>query len=269
MITFAAAAVGLYLIASWRLGREAVSGTAEAQRRDRWNLLPGALAALCHLLTHVVAWRSMQAVDLHFFAALSLVTLGMVVLSTMVSLFRRLDALGGVVYPLAAVCVFVYSLRGPTAPAALDWRLSLHALLALLAFATLAVAALLAVMLWLQEAALRRRQLDSPLLRWLPPLTELESLLFRTIAAGFVLLSAALLTGALFVDDLLAQHLMHKTVLSALSWLVFGALLYGRYRHGWRGRRAVRLTVGAMSLLLLAFFGSKFVLELVLQRVAA
>src|SRR3546814_9686817 len=88
----------------------------------------------------------------------------------------------------------------------------LHALGALLAYATLAVAALLAIMLWLQERALRRRDFHA-WLRVLSPLTELEILLFRTITAGFVLLTATLLTGVLFVDDLFAQHLVHKTVL--------------------------------------------------------
>ena len=103
-------------------------------------------------------------------------------------------------------------------------------------------------------------------LRALPPLTELESLLFRTIAVGFVLLTATLLTGVLFVENLLAQHLVHKTVLSVLSWLLFGGLLLGRWRYGWRGKVAVRWTLAAMALLVLGFFGSKFVLELVLHR---
>ena len=150
-------------------------------------------------------------------------------------------------------------------PDPLDWRLLLHAWLALLAYATLAIAALLAIFLWAQERALRRREFHR-WLRALPPLTELETLLFRTISVGFVLLGAVLLTGVLFVDDLLAQHLVHKTVLSVLSWLAFGALLLGRWRFGWRGATAVRWTLAAMVLLLLAFFGSKFVLELVLHR---
>ena len=218
---------------------------------------------------HVSVWQRIGGVELSFFSALSLVALGMAMLSTGVAWTRRFDALGGIVYPLAAVLVGAYALQGSGRVEALDWRLKLHALLALLAFATLAVAAVLALMLWLQEATLRRRELDAPLLRWLPPLTELETLLFRTIAVGFGLLSAALLTGALFVDDLLAQHLVHKTVLSVLSWLVFAALLYGRVRHGWRGRRAIRMTLWAMALLLLAFFGSKLVLEMILHRTAA
>ena len=100
----------------------------------------------------------------------------------------------------------------------------------------------------------------------LPPLTELETVLFRTIAVGFALLTATLLTGALFVHDLFAQHLAHKTVLSILSWLVFGLLLFGRWRYGWRGRTAVFSTLWAMLFLFLAFFGSQFVYDFVLHR---
>ena len=91
-------------------------------------------------------------------------------------------------------------------------------------------------------------------------------MLFRVIAAGFALLTLTLVTGALFVGNLFGQHLVHKTVLSIVAWLVFGVLLYGRWRSGWRGRRAVNLTLIGMAVLVLAFFGSKFVLELILHR---
>src|SRR5690606_29883969 len=177
----------------------------------------------------------------------------------------RMAALGVVAFPLAAVLLVAYHLHGHTTSTVLGWRLQLHAWLALLAYATLAIAALLALMLRVQERALRRRTF-SAWLRSLPPLTELESLLFRTIGAGFALLSLTLLTGVLFVEDFLSQHLVHKSVLSMLSWLVFGGLLLGRWRYGWRGVRAVRWTLTAMVLLLLAFFGSKFVLNLVHGR---
>lgn len=216
-----------------------------------------------HALVHAMDWAATGGADLHFFAALSLVTLAMAVLTTAVGARGRMALLGVVVYPLAAAALLGHELRGNLEPIPLDWRLQLHAWLALLSFATLAVAALLAGMLWLQERALRRHALRG-WLRALPPLVELEALLFRTIKAGFVLLSATLLTGVLFVHDLLAQHLVHKTVLSALSWLVFGALLAGRWRYGWRGRTAVRWTLVAMGLLVLGFYGSKFVLEVVL-----
>lgn len=230
--------------------------------------VPAILAILLHALYHLLAWREVGSADMHFFAALSLVGLGMAILTLLVGLRGRMGALGVIVFPLAAATLVTYAATGQGGPLeGLDWRLQLHAWLALLAYATLAVAALLAVLLWAQERALRRREFH----RWLhalPPLTQLELLLFRTIGAGFVLLSATLLTGIVFVHDLFAQHLIHKTVLSILSWLAFGALLIGRRRYGWRGRAAVGWTLAAMALLVLAFFGSKFVLELVLQRPA-
>jgi len=81
-----------------------------------------------------------------------------------------------------------------------------------------------------------------------------------------VLLTFTLLTGALFVGDLFGQHLIHKTVLSIIAWLVFGALLFGRWRYGWRGRTALRWTLTGFVLLMLAYPGSRFVLEVLLHR---
>ena len=251
-----------YAGASTLLARRALAGDAPA--RDA--ALPLALAAIVlHAGWHLHGWRITGGPDLHFFAALSLVALGMAALTSAMTFMRRLQALGIVVYPLAALMLALAVGYGHVRAQPLDWRLQLHAWLALLAFATLAIAALLAVLLWLQERALQRRELGG-WLRALPPLVQLETLLFRTIAAGFALLTLALITGVVFVDNLMAQHLVHKTVLSALSWLVFGWLLFGRWRYGWRGPRAVKFTLSAMALLLLAFFGSKFVLELILHR---
>ena len=236
----------------------------DARDRSGW-LAVAAIAVLLHGAAHVAGWRHDHALDLHFFSALSLVGLGMAVLTTIYGASGRMAALGVVVYPLAAASALAWAGHGRIGSVALPLPLQVHAWSALLAYATLAVAALLALMLWVQERALRRRDVRG-WLRALPPLTELETLLFRTIAVGFVLLTATLLTGLLFVDDFLGQDVLHKTVLSLLSWLLFGALLVGRWRHGWRGAKAVRWTLAAMALLVLAFFGSKFVLELVLRR---
>lgn len=258
------AAIALYGLASWRLGRHAV-----AADRAHEGLWLGLAAALLHAAVHVMDVLRTQTVPLGFFPALSWVALGMAALSTGVAWTRRFEALGSLVFPIAALTL-VGLVLFPAAPptSELNWPLRLHALLALLAYATLSLAAALSILLALQERLLRLRRLDHPLLRRLPPLTELETLLFRTLGAGFLLLTLALTIGAVFVESLFAQHLVHKTVLSAISWLVFSALLLGRLRYGWRGRRAIRLTLAAMALLLLAFFGSKFVLELVLERTA-
>ena len=267
-MTIVLIALALYLAAAGLLIAEVRRDDGRGpDRRSRTWLLPAIAGVALHAVTHLLEWRGAGGADLHFFAALSLVGLGMALLTTAVGAAGRMAALGVVVFPLAALALVGYRSYGHVPAQHLDWRLLLHAWFALLAYATLAVAALLAMMLWLQERALRRREFHQ-WLRALPPLVELETLLFRTIAVGFILLTATLLSGVLFVEDLFAQHLVHKTVLSVLSWLVFGGLLLGRWRYGWRGTTAVRWTLIAMVLLLLAVFGSKFVLELVLQRPA-
>ena len=80
------------------------------------------------------------------------------------------------------------------------------------------------------------------------------------------MLTVAIASGAVFVNDIFAQHLVHKTVLTIIAWLLFSLLLWGHYQLGWRSQTAVRLTLAGFIILMLAFFGSKLVLELVLQR---
>lgn len=261
-MTIVLIAIALYLLSAGLLARRLAE--AGAQVPPALWAAP-ALAAVLHATAHALAWREAGGANLHFFSALSLVGLGMAGLTLLVGIRGRMAALAVIVFPIAAVTLGLYAWIGRQDPQPLDWRLQLHAWCALLAYATLAIASVLAILLWVQERALRRRRLHG-WLRALPPLTELESLVFRTITVGFGLLTATLLTGALFVEDLMAQHLAHKTVFSVLSWLAFGALLLGRRRYGWRGAKAVRWTLAAMALLVLAYFGSNLVLELILGR---
>ena len=101
-------------------------------------------------------------------------------------------------------------------------------------------------------------------IRALPPLQTMESLLFEMIGAGFVLLTLALVSGFTFLEDMFAQRLAHKTILSITAWIVFGALLWGRLRFGWRGQKALIWTLSGFVVLMLAYFGSKVVIELIL-----
>lgn len=258
---FALIAVALYLLAAGLLARPLL-GRGEPLNRSADGA--AALAVLIH--TGILLGMHRGALDLHFFAALSLVGAVISALTLIVNLNRPVAALGVVLFPLAALLLAIDVFAAPaTRPIAMEWQIKLHVTVALLAYGVLSVAALLAILLALQERALRHRQFGA-LLRALPPLTLTESLLFRLIGAGFVLLTLTLLSGVLFVDSLFAQHLIHKTVLSIVAWAVFGALLIGRWRYGWRGRRAVNLTLLGMVILLLAFFGTKFVLEIVLNR---
>lgn len=139
-----------------------------------------------------------------------------------------------------------------------------HVLGSLLAFAVFFMAAMQAVLLAWLDHRLRNHQLTG----WtqhLPPLQHIEAYLYRLIALGFTLLSFSLITGWLFLEDMFAQHLAHKTVLSMLAWLVFAVLLLGRWLAGWRGRTSIRWTQAGFMLLLLSYFGSKFVIEVVLK----
>jgi ABC-type uncharacterized transport system permease subunit len=145
------------------------------------------------------------------------------------------------------------------------WELTAHVVLSTLAYALLTVGAALALAQAALDRRLRRRK-PLGLLAALPSIESLESGMFQAIAAGFALLSLALFSGFVFVDNFLAQHLVHKAVLSCLAWIVFAVLLAGRWYLGWRGRTALRWTLGGFVLLGLAYFGTKLVLEGILGR---
>lgn len=205
--------------------------------------------------------------NLSFFNAMSVSAWLMALLLLTAALRRPIENLGIFLLPLAAVSVVLevryplVDLLPPDAPPGLD----LHVLVSLLAYSLLTLAAVQAVLLAIQDAKLHRHH-PGGFVRALPPLQTMESLLFEMITIGFVLLGLALLSGFVFLEDMFAQHLVHKTVLSIVSWLVFGVLLWGRYRHGWRGRVAIRWTLAGFVVLALAYFGSKAALELILTR---
>ena len=146
-----------------------------------------------------------------------------------------------------------------------NWEIAAHIVLSTLAYALMTISVALAIASALLDRRLRRRQ---PLgwLAILPSIEGLEYGAFHALAAGFAVLTLALFSGFMFIEDLFAQHLIHKTVLSCLAWTVFAILLFGRWRFGWRGRTATGWTLGGFALLGLAYFGSKIVLESFLGR---
>lgn len=245
------------------------------------NLRPGSVPR-----AHVAMWLSLGAVLLHalvlyqtmlvpggldigFFHALSLVTWSIVALVLVLAARAPVSSLGLGLFPLAAIAlvlalVFGGSSTAPTVPTTSS-GLEFHILVSICAYAVLGLATMQAVLVGLQQRLLHEHH-PGRAMRVLPPLSVMETLLFRMIGIGFALLTLALASGFLFLDDMFAQHLVHKTVLSILAWAVFGTLLVGHHLFGWRGPTAVRLTIGGIVLLVLAYFGSKFVLELILER---
>ena len=221
------------------------------------------------VVVHAIALHELLFVpgglDLGFYQVMSLVGWQVAIVVLLATARLPLAGVAAAILPVAALSALAPVVLESSSVREIDMGLAAHALLSLLAYALLAVAAVQAIVLAVQDRQLHRRRTDG-WVRALPPIELMESLLFRFIAAGFVLLGGALLTGFAFVDDLFAQHLVHKTVLSVLAWALFGVLLWGRWQRGWRGRTALRWTLAAFVALALAYFGSKLVLELILER---
>ena len=147
-----------------------------------------------------------------------------------------------------------------------NYWLDLHIILSLSAYAILLMATIHALLLWVQDRELKKKQKRRIWVNLLPPFQVMESLLFDLIITGFALLTAALAFGFFTIDHFFAQHLAHKTAFSIISWFLYGSLLIGHYKFGWRGRKAIRFTIWGFVLLAIGFIGSKFVLEMILGR---
>ncbi|PWT76307.1 MAG: cytochrome C biogenesis protein [Proteobacteria bacterium] len=184
-------------------------------------------------------------------------------------IFYRLEGLEAIIFGAAAVLVWAPLLLPSVRPLAHTDQPAfyVHLMISMLASSLFTIAALQALMMAALERRLHGGRLPAFLLS-LPPLLTMETLLFRFIAVGFVLLSLTLFTGMVFSEELFGQPLKfnHKVVFGILSWAIFAALLAGRQIYGWRGRRALRYTIAGFVALILAYIGSKFVLEIVLHR---
>lgn len=182
------------------------------------------------------------------------------------SAWTPLRGLGALLLPVVGTGAFL-SLAGNSVPGAVhpDWQVQSHVVLSLFSYGLFTLAALLALLMRLQEKSIRTGR-PGRFLRLMPPLIAAEQAMFACIGLGFAMLSLAIFSGLVFVENLLAQHLVHKTVLSLLGWLVFATLLFGRWRFGWRGQTAAAWTLAGFGLLLLAYFGTRIVLETVLGR---
>jgi ABC-type uncharacterized transport system permease subunit len=230
-------------------------------------LLLGAL--LLHGVTLAQEIFPDNAMRFGFAVALSLILWLAIALYWIESFYARMEGLQMLGLPLAAVCVLLpaalpgqHLLANADSPA-----FRVHFLMAMLAYSLFTLAALHAVLMAVAEKRLHRGRL-TPLFAGLPPLLTMEALLFRLIHVAFVLLTLTLASGILFSETLFGKALPfnHKTVFAILSWLIFAALLAGRHLRGWRGRVALRWTLAGFGALLLAYVGSRFVLEVILGR---
>ncbi len=183
--------------------------------------------------------------------------------------FYKLEGLQTLVLPVAAAAALlpvVIPSPGPL-PNTEFAAFKFHLLIAMLAYSLFTIASLHVLLMALLERRLHDGSLPE-VLQQMPPLLTMEKLLFRIIWAGFILLTLTLASGVIYTEELFgrAARFNHKTVFGVLSWIIFAALLVGRHVRGWRGRVAVRWTLAGFLTLVLAYIGSKFVLEVILGR---
>lgn len=258
-------AYGLLAIYFWRAH---IRG--ECDERCRGSV--GHLSLLPVALHGYLLWQEIYSgggIDFGVFTAVSLIVWLTLLVYWIARFFYPIGGLQALVLPLAAVTQMLPVLfpvdHHLTHTNLLAFKV--HIAVAMLAYSLFTIAMMHAVLISLVEKRLHHANLPR-VLRSLPPLLTMESLLFRMIGIGFVLLTLTLVSGAFFSEEIFGKvtKINHKVLFGFVSWCVFAVLLCGHRFYGWRGKIAVRWTVSGFVLLLLAYLGSKFVLELLLHR---
>ena len=265
MITIAnTLAISLYLIAA------SYQGLFLLNRRKQPPKLPvllslGFIAVAAHSYSALHAVYADEQLNLGLFHASSLIFCFITALS-LLSMLRRPSAnLLVALFPLAAISIIASSLSNPShqMQMAIGTGLFIHILSSILAYSIMTIAAAQAITLAIQERHLKHHHFGG-ILQTLPPLQTMEQMLFELIWIGMALLSLSLVSGVIFIDNIFAQKLAHKTFFTLAAWAIFATLLWGRHQLGWRSQTAVRWTLLGFAALMLAYYGSKFVLELLI-----
>ncbi len=222
------------------------------------------------LLLHYVACAQLLyshdgvAIGLFQMAALLFAVMNTIV--ALSSLRVPLMNLFAMLLPLTVLSLILAKLipSGSTLGGHLGWGMVVHILLSIVAYSLLTIATLQAILLNYQNSQLKSHHVKS-VLGIFPPLQTMETLLFDLVWAGFVVLTLSIGTGVYFLEDMHAQQLTHKFAFSLISWVLYATLLIGRHQLGWRGRKAIRWVIAGFVMLMLAYFGSKFVIEFLLD----
>nr|WP_178117762.1 cytochrome c biogenesis protein CcsA [Pseudomonas sp. R5(2019)] len=237
-----------------------------AKADKRLLCLLGTLAVIAQATALFWQLLTPLGLSLDFFSAASLIAAAVIGLTLLACARIPVENLLLLLFPLGLLTTLIaqFAPTGTVPVINESPGILAHILLSILAYGMFTIAVVQSLLLLLQDHQLKHKH-PSGLIRNFPPLQTMESLLFGFLWAGWVLLSLSLISGWLFLDNLFAQHLVHKTLLACLAWFVFSVLLWGRNRLGWRGHKAIRWTLAGFCLLMLAYFGSKLVREFILH----
>jgi len=231
------------------------------------------LAPVALVLHGILLYRSVivpEGLDLGVANAISMLVWLTVLIYWLAGLvYAGVSAILGLMAPAAALAVLLQAVVTSQHVVTYggDPLFALHFGIAMLGYSLFIVATVHALVMLAEEKWLHRGTLP-PFLTRMPPLLEMEALLFRILLAAFVMLTLTVVSGVFFSEQLFHKPFKanHKTVFAFISWAIFGGLLWGHHFRGWRGRKAVHWTLAGFVSLLLAYVGSKVVIELILQR---
>ncbi|MBV7261868.1 inner membrane protein YpjD [Photobacterium sp. WH24] len=229
---------------------------------------PVLISATVAIILHVVFLKDLilggVGQNLSILNVASLISLIIAIITTLAMVKMRIWFLLPVIYSFAAINLAAAAVLpgGFITHLEAHPQILLHISLALFAYSTLMIATLYAIQLaWLDYKLKHKKLAFNPNL---PPLMLVERQLFKIILVGHILLTITLITGFIFLQDMFAQGKTHKAVLSILAWGVYSVLLWGHYRMGWRGKKVVWFSLIGAFLLTLAYFGSRFVKEIII-----
>ncbi len=246
-----------YLYASFLLWHR-IQTTPSDANRARVSRISTA-AVLLHLFALSSTLFDGSQIQFGFGNSLSLIAILGSSMLLFTSLNKDTQTLGIFIFPLAALTTLLpIGLNDATA---MPYALGSHVLISISAYSIMGLATAQAVLYSVQERRFRKKQL-STVLKALPPLQVMEKTLIQLIVIGFVFLSFALLSGIFFIEDMFAQHLIHKTFFAILAWLVYAVFLIGRVKRGWRGQKAAKYSIMAYALLILSYIGTEVILHL-------
>jgi len=252
----------------WRIAK--LSSSSDEQTHSLQ--LHSAMIALGLVLHGGLLYKDVFAIgnfNFGIFYALSAILWLTALIYWIANLKHKIDILQCFVLPPAALFVLLsaISIHDYMAPYTEATWFMAHVAIAILAYSLFTFAAMHALLMAIAERSLHNKPTIIKLPNF-PPLMVMESLLFKVITLGFVLLTLTVGSGMLFSEQIFGEPLQftHKVIFSIASWALYAWLLFGRYQYGWRGTKAIRLTLIGFALLLLSYIGSKVVLELLLNH---
>ncbi len=178
----------------------------------------------------------------------------------------RIYVLDSIIYPLIAIFILISLVFINDKISTISYQLALHIILSISAYAIFTICVAQSIIVSYQDKCLHNKKSNNFTIG-LPPLQKMEELLYSYLFIGTIVLSLALISGLIFLDDIFAQHLVHKTTFAIISWVIFTTITIMHKIFGLRGRKLIIALQSGFALLVLSYFGTKFILEEILQKI--